>query len=257
MSRRLLTLILTIIYLTGFSFAQDLYFCESYTEDGQPIGPINKLEIKPYGTAIYILLDNNSQFNDPLLYLFIDKLVDDKFVPHDSKTINVKNEDDWAVTSYEFSEQGIYEAYFLNSSQSRIATGRLSTYFSEEYTNQVFTPTSRSSGDCEFVFCELVINGKPVNQFNSVSLARTEGQVFIYLNYFMPFGIDKFQVQVWERSTSNSNYEELIDSKKFKILPEWEDTFFRYIFRKVGEYKIDIYDDDNNFIASNVITVTK
>ena len=42
------------------SYSQEIYFCESYTENGVPIGPTNKLEIKPWGTAIYTLLDNNN-----------------------------------------------------------------------------------------------------------------------------------------------------------------------------------------------------
>ena len=100
-----------------------------------------------------------------------------------------------------------------------------------------------------------MINGKPVNQFNTISLSSFGGQVFIFLDNNVPFGIDKIKVQVWKRSNDNSNYEELIDLKKFRLLPEWKDTFFKYIFTQIGDFKIDVFDSQNNFIASNIITV--
>lgn len=237
-------------------FAQELYVCESYTEDGSPVGPKNQLEIKPYGSALYVLLDNEKEFNDPLLYLFVDKLIDGKFTPFESKTISIKSNDTWAVTSFEFKEEGTYEIYFLNSSQNRLATSKIATYFSEEFTEQTISASSNTFTDGDFVFCELVINGKPVNPFNSLSLSRTAGQAFVYLNNYTPFNLGKLKVQVWKRKENDSSYEELIDTKKFKILPEWDDTFFKYIFTNVGEFKIDVLDSTDSFISSNIITVT-
>lgn len=246
---------LFLLLVTSTVLTQNLYICESYTEDGSPIGPVNRLEIKPYGTAIYVLLENEKELNDPILYLFVDKLVDGKFSPFDSKTLNVKNEDTWAVTSFEFKEQGIYEVYFLNSSQSRLASNKIEVFFSDEYLIDSNPIVTRSFGECQFIFCELVIDGKPTNLLNSVSLSISGGKVFIYLNNYVPFGIENIKIQVWDRSKTNNNYEKLVNSKKFKILPEWSDTFFRYKFNKIGEYRIDIFDNSDNFISSNIITV--
>lgn len=257
MSRKLLYLFLFVTLLfTNVVLAQELYVCESYTENGTPVGPLNRLEIKPYGTAVYILLDNKNIFKDQILYLFIDKLVDKKFTPFDSKTITVNNNSNWAVTSFEFKEQGIYELYFLNSSQSRLATSKLETYFTGNLSNQVISLSSNKIFNSKFVFCELVVNGKPVNSFNSLSLSASNGEAFIYLNNYLPFGNDVLKVQYWKRSTTNESYEELIDSKKYKVLPEWKDAFFKYQFTKTGQFKIDIFDKNDNFISSNVITIT-
>jgi len=253
---RIIKIFYLLLIATNFIYGQELYICESYTDNGIPVGPINRLEIKPYGTAFYILLDNEKEFDDPLLYLFIDKFVDGKFTPFDSKTISIKNNDTWAVTSFEFKEQGIYEVYFLNSSERRLATNKIETFFSNEYLTQDFKPTRTSLGGCEFIFCELVINGKPTNAFNSLSLSHSNGQVFIYLNNYVPFALDTIKVQFWKRSNVDSNYEELVDSKKYKILPEWSDIFFKYNFSNTGDYKIDVFDNMDNFIASNILTVT-
>lgn len=252
---RIAQIILLISIITNVSLSQEIFLCESYSEDGIPVGPLNKIEIKPYGTAVYVLINNEEKFSDPLLYMFIDKLNDDKYVPFDSKTLNIDINKHWAVTNFEFKEPGSYEIYFLNTSQKRLATTKVKTFFAIENRNQVISTEFQSAGDCEFVFCELVINGKPVNKFNSISLSNFGGQVFIYLNNFVPFGIEKIIIQVWKRSIENRNYEELLDSKKFRILPDWSDTFFRYIFTQIGDFKIDIFDDQNNFIASNTITI--
>ena len=257
MCRKLINILLFLVLFTSnLAFAQDLYICESYTENGTPVGPINRLEIKPYGTAIYVLMDNDKAFNDPILYLFVDKLVDNKFTPFDSKTLTVKKSDTWAVTSFEFKEQGIYEVYFLNSTQRRLATSKIETYFTGNLSKQVITPSNNKILNSKFVFCELVINGKPVNSFNSLSLSASDGEAFIYLNNYLAFGYDVIKVQYWRRSVTNDSYEELIDSKKYKILPEWKDTFFKYKFPQTGQFKVDIFDKNDNFISSNVISIT-
>lgn len=255
MTIRILKKITLLLLFSNVLLAQELYVCESYTEDGTPVGPINSLEIKPYGTAIYVMLKNEKEIKDPILYLFVDKLVGGKFTPFDSKTLSVKKTDTWTVTNFEFKEAGIYELYFLNSSQSRLATGKLEVYFTREDKKLTFPPSQNVIGGVQFTFCELVINGKPKNPLTSLSLSRSGGQAFIYLNNHVPFGIEKIKVQVWKRSIQKSNNEELIDSKKYKILPEWSDTFFKYNFTNIGEYKIDIFDANDNFISSNIITV--
>ncbi|MCB9258626.1 MAG: hypothetical protein H6612_04660 [Ignavibacteriales bacterium] len=253
---RLLKLFIFISLLSSIIYSQELFLCESYTENGTPVGVINSLEMKPYGTAVYVLLDNKKEFKDPILYLFVDKLQDGKFTPYESKTISPKKTDTWVVTNYEFKEKGIYEIYVLNSSQNRIATNKIEVVLSEHSSNKFSTSTSVYLGESQLTFCELVVDGKPVNKFNSLSLSRSGGETFIYINNHVPLGIERIILQVWKRSEKQSNYEKLVDTKKFKILPEWIDTFFKYNFTSTGEYKIDILDKNDNFITSNIIEIS-
>lgn len=246
---------LLLIFFVPLLMAQEVFICDSYTEDGNPIGPTNRFEIKPYGTAKYILIKNKKIINDKILYLFIDKIIDGKITPFDSETISLEKENTWAVTSYEFKEPGIYELYFLNSKQKRLANIKAEVYFSKENASKAFSATKSYVGEVQFTFCELVINGKPINTFNNLRLSKS-GQVFVYLNNFMPFNIEEIKVQIWKKSIENSNYENLIDEKRYKLLPEWNDTYFRYTFKSAGEYKIDVFDKADKFIASNIITVT-
>jgi hypothetical protein len=129
-------------------------------------------------------------------------------------------------------------------------------FFLKKFSATPSLSTDRSTGECKFTFCELVINGKPINAFNILSLAQTEGQAFFFLNNKSPFGVDKIVMQVWKRSEQDANYEQLLDTKKYKILPKWRDTYIKYSFTSPGEYKVDIFDVDNNFISSNILTVT-
>ncbi len=250
------TILFMLLFVT-VNYAQEVFVCDSYTEDGTPVGPNNRFEIKPYGTAKYILIKNEKKFDDNLLYLFIDKIVEGKLIPFDSKTITLEKDDSWAVTSYEFKEPGIYDLYFLNSKQNKLASIKVEVYFSEEFASRSFTPTKSYIGDTQITFCELVINEKPINPLNTLSLSQSGGQVFVYLNNYMPFNIEIIKVQIWKLSNDNSNYENLVDEKKYKLLPEWKDTFFKYIFKSTGEYKIDVLDENDDFIASNIITVIK
>ncbi|PID58400.1 MAG: hypothetical protein CR986_07785 [Ignavibacteriae bacterium] len=257
-----LKFIIILLLFVKLTLAQELYVCESYSEDGKPVGVSNNIKIKPYGSAFYILLDNEKPLKDKSLFLFIDKFYDGKFKPFESKKLEVEKEDTWAVTSFEFKDPGVYEIYFLNSSQKRLTTQKLEVDFEEEYksmrtkkTNNLgnvsFTGTNKS-----FIFCELVINNKPKNPLSILSLTQSEGKVFVYLNNNSPFGIEKIKVKFWKIDDNDENKEKLIDTKKYKIMPEWSDLFFSYDFDNIGTYRIEIYDYNNNFISANTLEVS-
>ena len=251
---RFFILFFTLLITT---YSQEIYFCESYTENGVPIGPTNKLEIKPWGTAIYTLLDNNKQpINDKQLYVFVDKKTDDKFVPYKSKTLTLEKGVTWAVTNFEFKDPGTYNIYFLNSKQSKIASNILKVVYAEGYVTGSSPYAPEYEGDCDMIFCEMVINDKPVNTFTTLSLSRTGGRGVIYLNNRTPFNTDKLILKVWKKSEEDDSYKEFIETRKYKILPEWSDAFIKYKFNKVGEFKFGIYNKDDMLLASSTIVIT-
>jgi len=117
--------VIFILFLaTSALFSQNVYFCESYTEQGVPIDASVNVKIKPGGGNIYILLDNAGKpIHDDMIYLFIDKMVNGKFEPHDSKPIDIREGRTWAVFDYGFKEEGEYKANFVNTRNQLIATG--------------------------------------------------------------------------------------------------------------------------------------
>jgi len=239
------------------SYSQEIYFCESYTENGVPIGPTNKLEIKPWGTAIYTLLDNNKQpVNDNQLYVFVDKKTEDKFVPYQSKSLTIEKDATWAVTNFEFKDPGTYNVYFLNSKQNKIASNILKVVYAKGYVTGSSSYAPEYEGECEMVFCEMVINDKPVNTFTTLSLSRTGGRGVIYLNNSTPFNTDKLILKVWRKSEEGGNFNEFIQTKKYKILPEWSDAFIKYKFDRTGEFKFAVYNKDDMLLASSTIVIS-
>lgn len=248
-----------LFLLTSVSsiYSQEVFFCESYMEDGTPVGPTNQLSIKPWGTAIYIMLDNNKKpFNEPLLNIFVDKKNGDKYTPFESKTLDVDAKSTWAVTNFEFKEAGTYQIYFLNASQKKIAVNMLKVNFAEGVLAGANPNVSYSEGSVEFLFCQMVIDDKPINPFDNLSISRTGGRAIIYLNNFAPFSTEILTMQVWKKSTDDSDYGELMAKKRYQLLPEWNETFIKYRFSQPGEYKFDIFDKDDNLISANTIIVT-
>ncbi len=247
-------LILFVLFTT-LAFSQDISICESYSEDGKPIGLINKLEIKPYGRAVYVLINNKSKINEPVLHLFIDKLKDGKPIPFSSQTLKIKKDSKWAVTSQEFKDAGMYELYFLNSERKKFGVKKLEVSIEYEKTKEkTLAKSDQNTGKIQFVFCDMVVNNKPINSLQKLSLARKNGETFVYLNNYIPFGIDKIKIRVLR--SENDNYSEIVETKQFKITSSWADTFFKLNFSRIGDYKVEIFNNSNNLISSNTITVT-
>jgi len=251
---------LALIYLFLVSFtsvySQEIFFCESYMEDGTPVGPTNQLNIKPWGAAIYILLDNNkTPFNEPLLNVFVDKKNGDKYSPFESKTIEVDAKNTWAVTNFEFKEAGTYRIYFLNASQKKIAVNMLKVNFAEGVLSGINPNESISDGSVEMLFCQMVINDKPINAFDNLSISRTGGRAIIYLNNYTAFDTEILTMQVWRKNVEDSEFGELVAKKRYQLIPEWNETFIKYRFEQSGEYKFDIFNRNETLISSNTIVV--
>jgi hypothetical protein len=244
--------------MSGSLFAQQVYFVESYTEDGDPIGAANEWEIKPWGSFIYILLDSEEDsLTGNILYLFIDKKEDGVFQPFDSKTINLGFNQQWVVYNYKFTQTGEYDVYFITSDQQRFAGERVRIKFEESFTNPT-TKVGRSYYDnCKMIFCrKVLVGGKPLGVTNSLKLSNSSGSIYVLLNNYRAMNTSKILVDIWRKKNRAYEYDEFIESKKFRINPDWPDTFFKYSFTRPGEYKITVYDENESLIKSGFFTVT-
>lgn len=244
-----LRIIIFFFILQSYNFAQNIYICESYSEEGNPIGIINKLETKSYGKPVNILIDNEKNFNSHVLYLFIDKLNDGKYVPFDSKIINLDKDKFWAVANYVFVEAGTYEIYFLNSSEKKIASLKL------EVISEIESILAKDLGSSQFVFCDMIVNDRPMNPISQLSISERGGEVYAFINNYSPFNSDRIIVKIWKRKEGSSEYQELISTKKFKVTSHWSVTFFKLNFTDTGDYKIDVNDKNNKLLISKVLTV--
>jgi hypothetical protein len=100
-----------------------------------------------------------------------------------------------------------------------------------------------------------VLGGKPVHIRSTAYLKKNHGLMFGYLDNGLPLNTSKLIVDVWRKNNETGDFDELYETKKFKIVPEWSFTYFKYVFKKAGDYKFSVYNEDNVLIKSAYISV--
>jgi len=253
--KKIIQIFFALILITTILNGQTIYVAESVTEQNEPINAHNYWEVEPWGKSLFIILDNENQdIKGNILYLFIDKYTDGKYLPFDSKSINIENNSRIITYEYKFSETGKYKLYFINISQENIASTIVT--ISEKVRKQLITKRSNYYDNVELLFCEKVlVGGTPLGITKRVSLRENGGQIYIKLTNFSPLKSEVILVDFWRKEYRSFEYDEYLESKKFRIDPEWFDTYFKYKFPKAGEYKIVIYNQEEVLIKTGYINV--
>ncbi|MFC2083644.1 hypothetical protein ACFLS9_01170 [Bacteroidota bacterium] len=251
------TILFILFFFNIIISAQQIYLAETHTEDGEPIGAKNIWDIKPWGSYISIILDYEDRSPEgSLIYMFIDKLVDGIFEPYDSKAINLESNKSWLVYNYKFAEPGEYEVYFVNITQIKIASERVTIKFEDEYSAPPETVSSSYYENCEIIFCKTILIGnRPLGIKRSLSLSNHSGTIYVFLNNYAPLNTDIFLVDIWRKKNRTYDYDEYVESKKYKLNQDWPEAYFQYQFIEAGEYKFTIYNKDEILIKSGYFTV--
>ncbi len=246
--------ILIFLFLT--TSAQQIYFCQSHTEKGEPIGASHIWKIKSNGGYLYILLDNEQQILKPgIYYMLVDKYNGNEYKEFDSKTIKLVDDKTWMAYNYIFKEPGKYKFSFISPDQQKISEAMV-TIRMKGGNHDIETFIRRFNSDrVKSFFCEWVISEKPVKVKSSTNLKKNNGLIFFYINSQTPLNTDTLFVEIWKKAFSDVEYDQHIETKKYKIIPTWDYTFFRYQFVSAGEYRFDVYDQRNKLITAGYITV--
>lgn len=254
----LLKITFLLFFFSIFNFSQQLYFCESYTEDGKPIDANYTWQIKPWGKQLYVLFDNEGQeIEGRLIYIFVDKDNEGKFEPFDSKALQIRDGAEWVVYNYKFIELGEYNFFVVNSEKDTVASEKIVIKLEDELEGSRSTFTTLYYDNTDIVFCERMIAGKPVNEFTQTSFNKNNGLVFIYISNRNQLNTEKLFVDFWRKKNSTFEYDEYIESKKYRMEPGWNDVYFRYNFTEPGEYKVSIYNDNEILIKNGYIRITE
>lgn len=250
-------LVLFVILISAAAgFGQSIYVAESVTENGEAIGAKNVWDIDPWGRSLYIVYDNGGQINDDILYLFIDKFIDGKFQPFDSKVIEVKKPVSRIKYDYKFKDTGKFKVYIVNEKEETLSSLLLTLRTKTGESNKAEKSDNYYDG-ISMIFCEKVlVGGTPLGIVRSVSLSRNSGSVYIKISHYAPLNTNTILVDVWRKGNNSYDYDEYVESKKYKVDPTWRDTFFKYKFYKQGRYKIIIYNEYDAIIKTGYITVT-
>jgi hypothetical protein len=256
--KKLFSLIFVLIILCSSSaFSQQLYFCESVTDEGEPVNAKSNWQLDEGKAEIEILFDNGQQ-NIPgtIIYLFIDKMFDNTFEPFDSKSIHLEDDATWLTINFSFSEYGTYDVYFMDNSRNKLASKKIT--ISEKAAVPLEKSLSREPSffssnyysGIKLTFCERVIADKPVNIRDYTSLSKYNGEIYTHIKQNAPLNTDTVYVEVWFKEPNWDEFSEFIESKKYRINKYWSDAFFRYKFEKTGEYKFMIYDEKYKLMIS-------
>ena len=251
-----------IIFCTSV-LAQQVYFSQSYSDNGEPIGASNKWQINPKGGYVYILYDNeDGDLARGTYYLMVDKKSDDMFEAFDSKSIKLNEEKDWLVYNYIFKEAGTYKVYFMAPGQKRLAEETVEISIQGDVVSDNVIPeregkTSSYYEDMRMYFCEWVINDRPIHPKQATTLRQKDGWIFLYMNLNDPINSTKLVVEIWRKKFSSLSHDEYIETKEYAVTPEWTYSFFRYQFTEPGDYKFNIYTDKDILIGSRYIKVSK
>lgn len=254
--KNLIVLILLMLVFASYSNAQTLYVSESATEENEPINAKNEWEIEPWGKILHVILDSeNHKIEGSVVYLFIDKLSGNSYEPFDSKSINIQQNVRRINYEYNFNETGKYKLYYVDISQKVLATVVVTMKEKvKEYTKTV--KRSNYYDNVEILFCQKVlVGGIPIGVTKRTSLRENNGQIYVKFVNFSPLKTEIILVDFWRKEHRSFEYDEYVESKKYRIDPQWKDAFFKYKFRKAGEYKIDIYNQEEVLISTGYINV--
>jgi hypothetical protein len=236
--------------------AQEIYFCKSHTETGDPVDARNVWAIKPWGTLIYILFDNEGEtFETQLNYMFLDRYVDNEYKPFDSKAINIKDNATWFAYNYKFKEPGKYRVYLVDQNQQEVLSSTVTIQIESDYLNNRQSTNSLYYDGTKIKFCERVIAGQPINTFRKMSLKKSDSTATVFIDHQSEIKTPTFVVDVWEKTSRSVEYDKFIESKKYALNPSWDYAFFKYKFAEPGFYKLNIYNANQVLITTGYIEI--
>nr|MDA3862062.1 hypothetical protein [Melioribacteraceae bacterium] len=222
----------------------------------EPINAKNNWKIDAWGKTLHVILDNeNEPIEGNIVYLFIDKFTDGKYQPFDSKSVNIKSNTQRIVHDYNFSESGKYKLYYINISQKKLASVIISISDKSKKRPKA-VKRSNYYDTVELLFCKKVlVGGTPIGITKRASLSEDNGEIYVQISNYSPLRSEIILVDFWRKEHRSFEYDEYIESKKYKVDPEWKDTFFKYKFTQAGEYKIVIYNQEEVLISTGYINV--
>ncbi len=254
--KHLIYLFFLLTLLASVSYAQTVYVADSVTEDNEPINAKNHWEIDAWGKTLHVILDREEQpIKGNIVYLFIDKFMNGEYSPFDSKSVNIQQGVRRIKYDYNFSEVGKYKLYYINISQEKLASVVITITEKSKRKNKV-VKRSNYYDNVKLLFCEKVlVGGTPIGIKKRASLSENNGQIYIKLTNLSPLKTEIILVDIWRKEHRSFEYDEYVESKKYKISPSWADAYFKYRFLKPGEYKIVIYNQAEVLISTGYINV--
>lgn len=242
---------------TSSLYAQGkLYFCKSYTDDGDPVGTSSAWNIKSSGGAVYMLYKQSGSLNTDTIYVFIDKMTDGSYKDYASKLFTPSRYKNWGVYDYTFYSPGDYKVRFLDARLNTLATDYVTINLTDNSTSTSITGTGLTgTGDyagSKITFCENIDNGYPAGIYDVFNIGSSGGYVNVYVKCPNEIRSNGLIVDIWK---SNSGKYDFVETKNFDIEPSWKSTYFKYTFYNPGYYRFSVYNKESKLISEGFVTI--
>lgn len=245
-----------IIFFFTFTIthnAQQIYISKGYTSSGEPIDLIYNQKTELDQSLCIILNNGKENFTHNFIFFYIDHVSKSQRKNILSKMIRPDKESRWMLEKFKFVNEGDYEIYFTNFNRDKIAEAKLSV-IKKKINKVVEKPDPEYLPNMRILFARRIKSGSPINLVDKVSLSRDGGEIYFYIINDKPLNTSKLEIKI-NRKEKTADYDKYIDSKKFQIDPNWTDTYFKYIFKNKGEYKISIFNEKELLIKTAYISV--
>ncbi len=244
--------VILFFILTTLSFSQQVFISKGYTSSGEPIDIAYNSKVELDQSMCLILNNGKTNFSQNFIFLFIDIVTKSGRNNQLSKMIRPEKNSDWLLEKFKFAKEGNYEIYFTDFNRKKIAGASVSVTKKEKKKVEVLPEIKPG---LRIIFSRRIQNNNPFNVIDKVSMGRDGGEVYINIINNKPFNTDRLLLDIKRKSKTINDYDEFVDSKKFQINPEWNNTFLKYKFEKTGQYKINLLDEKELLIKTAYISV--
>lgn len=241
-------------------FSQKIYFCENYSVNGEPTASTNSLTISPFGSSIYLLLNNNNnKLYSKKLYIYIDKQSGNTdFATYKTLSMPTNENASWVVYNYTFTEAGYYKVRFLNENYQTLATEYCTIQLAKATAS--LAESKNEALDASYynhlivTFCKSVdASYNAIGTSTTFSMVPNERQnIYVLIkNNNKSFKTNKIQVDIYK----GKEYTEFVETKTYNMNPALTNFKFQYTFYYEGSYKFKIYNADNVFMNEACVTI--
>jgi len=238
------------------SNGKQIFISKAYTEHGEPIGLMQNNRVETGKTYSLILSNGRKDFIEHLVFLYVEKHDGRNSMNQFVKLLRTEKGKTWIAFNYSFSDEGIYDVYFTDFTRKKIASVQLTVKSQTKRTIEK-SAIGEANPSLNVIFCEQIIGGNPINYRTSISLTKDGGEIYVYISDTKPLGLNKLMINIWKKKENNEEFDEFVDSKKYNVNMDWHDTFFKYQFESTGEYKINVFNENEILLKTAYIAVEK
>jgi hypothetical protein len=203
------------------------------------------------GGFLYVIVDNYPtpiRYNKIKLYMY--KTMDETPVRFDERVYDIDGSFTYTYIKYTFYTTGNFIIDVFGSDGEFIGSGKVEIRKSDASSGTSNTPVY---GPRVYFSTQTPIAGIATD-VKAFQLQPGGGYVYVVVdNYPNNFNVRSLRVNVYKWDDGAYRRE---DKLSYKIDGDLYFTYFKYTFRKVGDYRFDVYDGKDKFINTGYVTIS-